>query len=88
MNNTVHLNNLPWAATEQEIEQAFTAYGPVVRVSIVLDKTTDRPRGFGFVEFSSPEAAAKAIADTGRVELGGRTLKVSIATPRPARPIR
>jgi cold-inducible RNA-binding protein len=51
-----------------------------------MDRTTGRPRGFGFITMSSPEEAQKAIAALNGSQLGGRALTVNVAKPREERP--
>ena len=64
----------------------FSKVGPVADVVLPVDRATDRPRGFAFIEFSEPDLASKAIEQLDGVELGGRTLRVSEARERAPRP--
>ena len=73
-------------ATENDLTDHFTAVGKVVSVDIILDRTTGKPRGFGFVEMSNPEEAKKAIESFHNKEFQGRPLTVNEARPREARP--
>lgn len=79
----IYVGNLPFQATEAEVEQLFSAYGEVVSVALPTDRETGRPRGFGFVEMSS-EDATKAIAALNGKDFGGRSLNVNEARPREA----
>ena len=82
MAQKIYVGNLPFTATEADIEKLFAQYGEVSSVALPTDRETGRPRGFGFVEMSSPEAAAKAIAALSGKEFGGRALNVNEAKPR------
>lgn len=77
----IYVGNLPFSATEEEINGLFAAHGEVESVALITDRETGRPRGFGFVEMSD-EGAASAIAALDGTELGGRNLRVNEARPR------
>ena len=64
----------------------FAAHGNVVEANLMMDRTTGRPRGFGFITMSSPEEAQKAIDALNGVSVDGRALTVNIARPREERP--
>ncbi len=83
MSKKIYVGNLPYSATEDEIRQLFASYGQVDSVSLVTDRETGRPRGFGFVEMSS--GAAEAIQALDQSTMGGRTLNVNEARPREPR---
>lgn len=83
MSKKIYVGNLPYSATEDEIRQLFASYGQVDSVSLVTDRETGRPRGFGFVEMSS--GAAEAIQALDQSAMGGRTLNVNEARPREPR---
>ncbi|HIU17960.1 MAG TPA: RNA-binding protein [Candidatus Avidesulfovibrio excrementigallinarum] len=87
MAKSIYVGNLPWAATEEQIQNLFGEYGPVVSVKLVSDRETGRARGFGFVEMEEPGAAAAIEALDGS-NFGGRTLRVNEAKPRAPRPPR
>ena len=80
----IYVGNLPWSATEEEVEQLFADFGSVSSVKLISDQHTGRPRGFGFVEMDD-EGGAKAIESLDGTEFGGRTLKVNEAKPRTER---
>ena len=82
MSRKLYVGNLSYTTTEQELRDAFSAIGPVASVSLVLDRDTGRPRGFGFVEMETAEAAAEAIEKLNNSELGSRTLTVNLARPK------
>ncbi len=78
----IYVGNLSFNATEDDIRQAFEAYGQVSTASIVKDKFTGQSRGFGFVEMANDTEAQAAIAGLNGKELQGRTLTVNEARPR------
>lgn len=82
---SIFVGNLSFSATEDELRQLFAAYGAVQRVSIMLDRDTQRSRGFAFVEMPNDEEALAAIAKLQGANLGGRTLNVNEARPRSER---
>ncbi len=83
MAKNIYVGNLPWSATEQQVEDLFSSYGQVTSVKLISDRETGRARGFGFVEMSS--GADEAIAALDGKDFGGRALKVNEARPRPER---
>jgi RNA recognition motif-containing protein len=81
MSKKIYVGNLPFSASEEEIRNLFAAHGNVHNVTLISDRETGRPRGFGFVEMDdeSVQAAIDAINGT---EFGGRTLNVNEARER------
>ena len=84
----IYVGNLAWASSEQEISDAFSAYGEVEKATIIVDRDSGRSKGFGFVTMNDPEQANAAIEALNATELGGRALKVNEARPREERPRR
>ena len=82
---SIFVGNLDFKTSEEDVRQLFAAYGWVDRVTIVRDRDTDQPRGFGFVEMASLEEGNKAIAALNGTLLGDRALNVNEARPRPER---
>ena len=80
----IFVGNLSFDSREQDIRSLFEAYGTVDRVSIVTDRDTGQPRGFGFVEMSDDAEAGRAIAALNGKDLDGRALNVNEAHPKPA----
>ena len=76
----IYVGNLAFSATEDEIRALFAEHGNVESVSLITDRETGQPRGFGFVEMS--QGAERAISQLDGKEVGGRTLKVNEARPR------
>jgi cold-inducible RNA-binding protein len=85
MSNKLFVGNLSFDTTENELEDAFAAHGTVVETNLMMDRVTNRPRGFGFVTMSTPEEAQKAIDALHGKELSGRALTVNVAKPREER---
>ena len=81
----IFVGNLDFNTGEEELRRLFEAYGQVDRVSIMTDRDTGRSRGFGFVEMANAEEGDKAIAALNGTQLGGRTLNVNEARPKPER---
>jgi RNA recognition motif-containing protein len=80
-NKRLYVGNLPFDATTEDVRTAFEAFGTVHDVSLVSDRQTGRPRGFGFVEMDS-ESAKAAIEGLNEKDFGGRDLTVSEARER------
>lgn len=78
----IYIGNLPREATEDDLRKAFEAFGEVASITIVKDKFTGEPRGFGFVEMPAKAQAQAAIAGLNGKPLKGRTLTVNEAKPR------
>ncbi len=78
----IFVGNLSFNTAEDELRQAFEAYGQVDRVSIMTDRDTGRSRGFGFVEMASNEDGEKAITALNGSQIGGRTINVNEARPK------
>jgi cold-inducible RNA-binding protein len=78
----IYVGNLPFTASEDEIRQAFAAYGTVSSVAIIKDRETGQSRGFAFVEMPNNEEGTNAINNMNGKPLKGRALKVNEARPR------
>jgi RNA recognition motif-containing protein len=78
----IYVGNLPREATEEDLRQAFEAFGQVTSVKIITDKFTGDSRGFGFVEMSNNSEAQSAISGLDGKDLKGSTLRVNEARPR------
>ena len=78
----IYIGNLSYEVTEEDLRQAFEAFGEVESVKIIKDKYTNRSKGFGFVEMPDNTGAQSAINDLNDTELKGRALKVNKARPR------
>jgi RNA recognition motif-containing protein len=78
----IYVGNLNYDTTDKELREAFEAFGTVTSAEVVINRMTNRSRGFGFVEMPDPEEARNAIAQMDGKELQGRQLKVNEAHPR------
>ena len=86
MATKLYVGNLSFDISEGELRQMFAEFGNVTSCNLIMDRMTDRPRGFAFVEMSSADEATKAINELNGKELGGRALVVNEAKPREDRP--
>ena len=86
MATKLYVGNLSFDISEGELRQMFAEFGNVTSCNLIMDRMTDRPRGFAFVEMSSADEANKAIAELNGKEVGGRALIVNEARPREDRP--
>src|SRR5215469_13314446 len=86
MSNKLFVGNLSFDTTENDLQDAFAAYGSVTEANLMMDRMTNRPRGFAFVTMATPEEAQKAIAGLNGKDFGGRAITVNVARPREDRP--
>jgi cold-inducible RNA-binding protein len=85
MSNKLFVGNLSFNTTENDLNDAFAAFGTVTETNLMMDRTTGRPRGFGFVTMGSAEEAQKAIEGMNGKDMDGRALTVNVAKPREER---
>ena len=85
MNTKLFVGNLAFNTTENDLQDTFAAHGTVTEANLMMDRTTGRPRGFGFVTMSSADEAQKAIDALNGASLDGRSLTVNVARPREER---
>ncbi|MGD0078214.1 MAG: RNA-binding protein [Sedimentisphaerales bacterium] len=78
----IYIGNLSFDTTEDELQQACSAFGQVTTVNLIKDKFSGESRGFGFVEMPTKAEADAAIAGLNGTELKGRTITVNEARPR------
>jgi len=78
----LYVGNLAFQTTSEELQTMFAQAGTVESVSLIEDRETGRSRGFGFVEMSTKEEGAAAIAQFNGKDMGGRALNVNEAKPR------
>lgn len=76
---SIYVGNLPYAATEEELIDFFSQFGQVCRATLILDRETQRPRGFAFVEMANREEALKAVEEASGKPFHGRPLTVNEA---------
>ena len=79
----IYVGNLSRKVTEEDLREAFEAFGQVASATIIKDKFSGESRGFGFVEMPAKAEAQSAIKDLNGKELQGQELNVSEARPRP-----
>ena len=82
MGKKLFVGNLPFSTTSEQLTDLFSGVGTCESASVVTDRATGRSRGFGFVEMSSAEEAARAIEELNGHEIGGRKLTVTEARER------
>ncbi len=75
----LYVGNLSYGTTKETLEKAFSAHGEVVSVNLITDRQTGRPKGFAFVEMSTPEEGEAAKAALNGTDLDGRTINVDSA---------
>ena len=88
MGNKLYVGNLPYTVRDEDLQQAFSAYGSVNSAKVMMERETGRSKGFGFVEMGSDAEAQSAIEGMNGQSLGGRSLVVNEARPMEARPPR
>jgi RNA recognition motif-containing protein len=74
----LYVGNLPFTATEDAVRSLFAAHGTVEKISLISDRDTGKPRGFGFIEMSGTDASSAMQALNGK-DFDGRALKISEA---------
>jgi len=86
MNTKMYVGNLAFEATELDVRELFSEHGAVNEVAIVMDRETQRPRGFAFVTMNTREGMEAAIREADGKNWNGRVLTVNEARPREERP--
>lgn len=82
MANKLFVGSLAYSVTDDELEQFFAAVGKVQSAKVIIDRDTNRSKGFGFVEMESDEEAKAAIEQLDGKELNGRAIAVNEARPQ------
>ena len=85
MSNKLFVGNLSFNTTENDLQDAFAAFGTVTETNLMMDRVTSRPRGFAFITMGTPEEAHNAISGLNGKQLDGRALTVNVAKPREER---
>jgi RNA recognition motif-containing protein len=85
MSRKLYVGNLPYEVGETELQELFARAGSVESVTVMRDQATGRARGFAFVEMSSDQEAENAIRELNACQVGGRSLTVNEARPKPVR---
>lgn len=86
MTNKLHVGNLSFSTTKEQLEELFAQAGSVKEVTLVIDQDSGRQKGFGFVEMANESAAQEAIKRFNGHTLDDRQIAVSEARPREQRP--
>lgn len=82
MSAKLFIGNLDYTVTSDDLRDAFSKFGNVIDAVVITDRETRRSRGFGFVEFATPEEAKKAMEAMNQQELKGRKINVNEAKPQ------
>lgn len=82
MATKLFVGSLPWAVDDQQLKDLFAEFGEVTYAKVIIDRDTNRSKGFGFVEFADGDAAKAAVDKLNNSELNGRPIVVNEARPR------
>ena len=82
MSTKLFVGSLPWSVDDEELKENFEKHGTVVSAKVIMDRDTNRSRGFGFVEMESSSDATNAISALNDSELNGRNIVVNEAKSR------
>ena len=88
MGNKLYVGNLPYTVRDEDLQQSFGQFGAVTSAKVMMERDTDRSKGFGFVEMANDAQAQAAINGMNGQSLGGRSITVNEARPMEARPPR
>ena len=83
MGRRLYVGNLPYSTGEAELQELFSKAGTVESVRVMRDAATGRARGFAFVEMATDDEAQKAASEFNQFQMGGRSLTVNEARPKP-----
>jgi RNA recognition motif-containing protein len=84
----IYVGNLSYETSENDLRNMFEAHGKVDRASVVMDRMTNRSKGFGFVEMPNDKEGTAAISALNEMETQGRRMTVNVAKPKEDRPAR
>ena len=82
MSTKLFVGSLPWSVNDQKLKETFEQHGTVVSAKIIMDRDTNKSRGFGFVEMENSSDASKAIKALNVTEIDGRSIVVNEAKAR------
>ena len=85
MDKKLYVGNLSYNTTDEKLRSLFAEYGEIESVNVITDRETGRPRGFGFVEMTTQQAAEAAISGLNGKMVDDRAIKVNKAKPQPDR---
>lgn len=83
--NKLYVGNLSYDVNNESLADMFKEFGEVTEAIVIVDRETNRSKGFGFVTFTKEEDAAKAIKELDGKEIDGRNIKVNVSKPRESR---
>jgi RNA recognition motif-containing protein len=78
----IYVSNLSFAVKDEDLREFFAEYGEVSSAKVIMDKVSNRSRGFAFVEMPDDTAAQKAIQELDGATVDGRSIKVNVARPK------
>jgi RNA recognition motif-containing protein len=78
----IYVGNLAYSVTEEQLQSAFSRFGKVSKADVIMDRVTNRSKGFGFVEMDDSNEGKSAVEALNGSEIGGRAWKVNEAKPR------
>ena len=78
----IYVSNLSFAVRDEDLREFFVEYGEVTSAKVIMDKISNRSRGFAFVEMPDETAAQKAIQELDGATVDGRSIKVNVARPK------
>src|SRR5579863_4248787 len=84
----IYVSNLSFNVQDEDLREFFTPYGQVTSAKVIMDRTTNQSRGFGFIEMPDESASKMAIAELDGATVENRTIKVNEARPKEGRPAR
>ncbi len=82
MSTKLFVGSLPWSVSDTTLKETFEKHGSVLSAKVIMDRDTNRSRGFGFVEMENPTDATKAIKALNESEIDGRNIVVNEAKSR------
>ncbi len=85
MAKKLYVGNLPYNTSDEDLRDLFSTYGEVTSSSVIIDRMTNRSKGFGFIEMSNNEEALKAIEELNETNFNGRNIRVNEALERKPR---
>jgi RNA recognition motif-containing protein len=88
MATKLYVGSLSFNINNDQLKELFDQFGNVISASVIIDRDTDRSKGFGFVEMATDQEAQEAIAGLNGKEVDGRAIVVNIARPKEDRPAR
>ena len=85
MAKKLYMGNLPYSTNDEDLHALFATYGEVISSNLIIDRMTNRSKGFGFVEMSNNDEALKAIEELNDTNFNGRNIRVNEALERKPR---